>query len=94
MFFRQMTKASITEVSKEWTTAGRSTLKRGMMKSRWKAAGNDILKMNIRDKLIRQWIEQTEKVWTWMTRDELLVRFNQNVEPVDSMIHVKKRDAL
>ena len=62
--------------------------------SRWKAAGCDLIRMVARDKLTRERQETSVKVWSWKTRAELLVRFNQNEELVDSIIRVKRRDGL
>ena len=62
--------------------------------SRWKAAGCDLIRMVARDKLTRERQETSVKVWSWKTRAELLVRFNQNEELVDGIIRVKRRDGL
>jgi len=93
-FFRAVKASNAQEVSKEWMAAGRSTMKKGMMMSRWKAGGCDLVQMVIRDKLIRERREESVKVWTWKTRSEMLVRLNQNIELVDSIIRVKRRDGL
>ena len=62
------------------------------MMARWKAAGCDLVKMMMRDRVIRRKTEELKKKWLWITRDELLKRFNNNTALVDELIHVKRRN--
>ena len=48
--------------------------------------------MAIRDVLIRSRNEESKKKWVWMTRDEMLKRFNGNVALVDDIEHIKRRN--
>ena len=91
-FFRAVKGSSAEAVSGEWGAAAKSTLKKSFMMARWKAAGCDLVKMVIRDVLIRSRTEESKKIWVWMTRDETLKRFNGNVAFVDDIEHIKRRN--
>ena len=65
-------------------------MKKSFMMARWKAAGCDLVKTVIRDVLILSRTEESKKKWVWMTRDEMLKRFNGNVALVDDIEHINR----
>ena len=86
-FVRALERCQDKEYIKEWgdLCKQRSNVSKGLMTARWKASGKDFAKMRIRDRIAKRKLQAHKKTEVWKTHDELMIRFNQNVELVESL---------